>query len=60
MQQLQQQDWREQQIKEKQQKKDLEKQVTKLFDEQALWHCDILGETQSAHNKNRLDNERDT
>lgn len=60
MQQLQQQDWCEQQIKEKSQKKELEKTVNNLFDQQALYHNQILTETQSEHNKRRLENERDT
>ena len=60
MQQLQQKDWCEQQISEKQQKKDLEKTVNQLFDQQTLEFNKILKQTQEQHNKTRQQNEVDT
>ena len=60
MQQLQQMDWCEQQIKEKQQKKQLEKEVNDLFDKQTIRHNEILHETQTHHNRTRTENEKDT
>ena len=31
-----------------------------MFDQQTLHHNDVLGQTQSDHNKNRFENEKDT
>lgn len=53
MQQLQQRDWCEQQISEKTQKKQLEKTVNDLFDQQTLEFNKILKQTQEDHNKAR-------
>lgn len=60
MQQLQQQDWCEQQIRDKQRRQENEKQINKMFDEQSLQFNNLLGQTQSDHNQRRIDNERDT
>ena len=60
MQQLQQKDWCEQQIKEKSQKKALDKTVNDLFDQQTLDFNNILKQTQEQHNKTRTQNELDT
>ena len=60
MQQMQQQDWCEQQISEKSQKKELEKNINQLFDMQTLAQNQTLHDTQTDHNKKRLDNEKDT
>jgi hypothetical protein len=60
MQQLQQQDWCEQQIREKALKKDVSKQVDALFDAQTIQQNEALGISQSEHNRLRLQNELDT
>ena len=60
MQQLQQQDWCEQQISEKQSKKKLEKDINTLFDQQTIEFNNILKQTQEQHNKTRRQNEMDT
>ena len=59
MQQLQQKDWCEQQIREKNMRKEHEKNVNNLFDSQALQFHDTLKETQTEHNKNRFNNEKE-
>ena len=60
MQQLQQRDWCEQQISEKAQKKELEKNINNLFDQQTIEFNNILKQTQETHNKTRTQNEKDT
>ena len=60
MQQLQQQDWCEQQIAEKEKKAQLAKNVDMLYDAQADEYNKMLSMTQSEHNRLRLDNEKDT
>ena len=55
MQQLQQKDWCEQQIAEKQMKKEVEKINNLAFDEQALQFHDTLKYTQSEHNRVRTE-----
>lgn len=47
MQQLQQQDWCEQQMREKQMRKDLQQKTNELFDQQAIAFNDQLKHTQS-------------
>jgi hypothetical protein len=53
MQQLQQQDWCEQQIREKQQKQEAIKQEDSEYDAQTIKFSEILKETQSEHNRMR-------
>ena len=53
MQQLQQKDWCEQQIAEKNSKKQLEKDINNLFDQQTIEFNNILKQTQDQHNKTR-------
>lgn len=60
MQQLQQKDWCEQQIKEKELQKNMEKANNQAFDEQALMFHDTLKYTQSEHNKQRTDQAKQT
>ena len=60
MQQLQQKDWCEQQIKEKEMQKNLEKANNQAFDEQALMFHDTLKFTQSEHNRQRTDQAKQT
>lgn len=60
MQQLQQKDWCEQQIAEKQSKKKLEQDINNLFDQQTIEFNNILKQTQDEHNKQRRQNEIDT
>lgn len=60
MQQLQQRDWCEQQIEEKKSRKQTEQQINNLFDQQSLFHDNLLVENQSEHNRRRLENEKDT
>ena len=60
MQQLQQKDWCEQQIAEKQRKKDVDKNISEMFDDQTIHQSNILKETQEVYNKNRTQNEVDT
>ena len=59
MQQLQQKDWCEQQIKELDQKKTHEKKVESLYDAQTLHMNAQLRDMQSDHNRKRYENEMD-
>jgi hypothetical protein len=47
-------------MKENQMRKKTEKEVNNLFESQSVHFNGVLGQTQSDHNKNRLDNEKDT
>ena len=60
MQQLQQRDWCEQQIKEKEMRRNMEKINNQAFDQQALQFHDTLKWTQSEHNRQRIDQAKQT